>query len=151
MHLYLYNKEEDNMIKNKGLMVMFLIIVIVVTFFTGIAFAERVARDNKGEGYVFIGGSVTEIIVSESVIEENRKLIGWERKKREPIETKLRRLMNEEERLNKKQEVIQDDYIKRRQEQERIKEEEQEEEQEKMQEQERRQEQERIKKEDWFR
>jgi membrane protein involved in colicin uptake len=123
--------------------------VIVVTFFVGSALAERVARDNTEKGYVFIGGSVTEIIVSESVIEENRKLIGWERKKREPIETKLRRLMNEEERLNKKQEVIQDDYIERRQEQERIKEQEQE--QEKMQEQERRQEQERIKKEDWFR
>ena len=97
------------MIKIKGLLVMSSIIVTFVTFFVGSAFAERVARDNKGEGYVFIGGSVKEIIVSESVIEENRKLIGWERKKREPIETKLRRLM-------KKEEMIQNDYIKQRQE-----------------------------------
>jgi hypothetical protein len=113
MH-YLHNKEEDSMIKNKGLKVMFSIIVTLVTFFVGSALAERVARDNKGEGYVFIGGSVKEIIVSESVVEENRKLIGWERKKREPIETKLRRLM-------KKEEMIQNDYIKQRQELERIK------------------------------
>jgi len=139
------------MIKNKGLKVMFSIIVTLVTFFVGSALAERVARDNKGEGYVFIGGSVKEIIVSESVVEENRKLIGWERKKREPIETKLRRLM-------KKEEMIQNDYIKQRQELERIKkeqewrqEQERRQEQEEMQEQEKRQEQERIKKEDWFR
>jgi membrane protein involved in colicin uptake len=150
MH-YLHNKEEDSMIKNKGLKVMFSIIVTLVTFFVGSALAERVARDNKGEGYVFIGGSVKEIIVSESVVEENRKLIGWERKKREPIETKLRRLM-------KKEEMIQNDYIKQRQELERIKkeqewrqEQERRQEQEEMQEQEKRQEQERIKKEDWFR
>ncbi|MBW2247817.1 MAG: hypothetical protein JRF62_11660 [Deltaproteobacteria bacterium] len=139
------------MIKIKGLLVMSSIIVIVATFFVGSALAERVARDNKGEGYVFIGGSVKEIIVSESVIEENRKLIGWERKKREPIETKLRRLM-------KKEEMIQNDYIKQRQELERIKkeqewrqEQERSQEQERMREQEKRQEQDRIKKEDWFR
>lgn len=139
------------MIKNKGLKVMSSIIVTLVTFFVGSALAERVARDNKGEGYVFIGGSVKEIIVSESVVEENRKLIGWERKKREPIETKLRRLM-------KKEEMIQNDYIKQRQELERIKkeqewrqEQERSQEQERMREQEKRQEQDRIKKEDWFR
>jgi len=147
----LHNKEEDIMIKIKGLLVMSSIIVIVATFFVGSALAERVARDNKGEGYVFIGGSVKEVIVSESVIEENRKLIGWERKKREPIETKLRRLM-------KKEEMIQNDYIKQRQELERIKkeqewrqEQERSQEQERMREQEKRQEQDRIKKEDWFR
>jgi membrane protein involved in colicin uptake len=139
------------MIKNKGLKVMSSIIVTLVTFFVGSALAKRVARDNTEKGYVFIGGSVKEIIVSESVVEENRKLIAWERKKREPIETKLRRLM-------KKEEMIQNDYIKRRQEQERIKkeqewrqEQERMQEQESMQEQEKRQEQERIKKEDWFR
>jgi membrane protein involved in colicin uptake len=136
------------MIKNKGLMVMFLIIVIVVTFFVGNALAERVARDHTEKGYVFIGGSVTEISVSESVIEENRKLVGWERKRREPIEKKLRRLMEKDERLMEQQEMIQNDYIKRRQEQERLKEEQ---EQERRQEQEKREEQERIKKEDWFR
>jgi membrane protein involved in colicin uptake len=137
--------------KNKGLMVMSLIIVIVVTLFVGIALAERVARVHTQNEYIFIDGSVKEISVSESVVEENRKLVAWERKKREPIEKKLRRLMDKDERLMEKQEMIQDDYIKRRQEQERIKEEEQEEEQERMQEQEKRQEQERIKKEDWFR
>jgi len=125
------------MIKIKGLPVIPSIIVIVVTFFVGIALAERVTRVNKEKGCVFIDGSVKEISVSESVVEKNRKLVGWERKKREPIEKKLRRLMNEEERLMEKQEIIQDDYIKRRQEQ--------------RQEQEKRQEQERIKKEDWFR
>ena len=60
----LHNKEEDIMIKIKGLLVMSSIIVTFVTFFVGSALAERVARDNKGEGYVFIGGSVKEIIVS---------------------------------------------------------------------------------------
>jgi hypothetical protein len=109
------------MIKIKGLPVIPSIIVIVVTFFVGIALAERVTRVNKEKGCVFIDGSVKEISVSESVVEKNRKLVGWERKKREPIEKKLRRLMNEEERLMEKQEIIQDDYIKRRQEQERIK------------------------------
>ena len=139
------------MIKNKGFMVMSSIIVTLVTFFVGSALAERVARVSKGEGYVFIGGSVKEIIVSKSVVEENRKLIGWERKKREPIETKLRRLM-------KKEEMIQNDYIKQRQELERIKkeqewrqEQERSQEQERMREQEKRQERDRIKKEDWFR
>lgn len=139
------------MIKNKGLKVMSSIIVTLVTFFVGSALAERVTRVNKGEGYVFIGGSVKEIIVSKSVVEENRKLIGWERKKREPIETKLRRLM-------KKEEMIQNDYIKQRQELERIKkeqewrqEQERSQEQERMREQEKRQERDRIKKEDWFR
>jgi hypothetical protein len=136
------------MIKIKGLLVMSSIIVTLVTFFVGSALAERVARVNKEKGYVFIDGSGKEISVSESVVEENRKLIGWERKKREPIEKKLRRLMEKEERLMEKQEMIQDDYIKRRQEQERI---EEEQEQERRQEQEKRQEQERIKKEDWFR
>ena len=124
------------MIKNKGLLVRSSIIVTVVTFFVGIALAERVAGVYKEKGCVFIDGSVKEISVSESVVEKNRKLVGWERTKREPIEKKLRRLMEKEERLMEKQEMIQDDYIKRRQKQE---------------EQERRQEQERIKKEDWFR
>jgi hypothetical protein len=151
MHLYLYNGKEDSMIRNKGLMVMSLIIVIVVTLFVGIALADRVARVHTEKRFIFIDGSVKEISVSESVVEENRKLIGWERKKRDPIEKKLRRLMEQ-------QEIIQEDYIKRRQEQERIKKEqewiqEQEwrQEQEQRQEQEHRQEQERIKKEDWFR
>lgn len=109
------------MIKNKGLIVMSSIIVTVVTFFVGIALAERVARVYKEKGHVFIDGSVKEISVSESVVEKNRKLVGWERTKREPIEKKLRRLMEKEERLMEKQEMIQDDYIKQRQEQERIK------------------------------
>ena len=102
------------MIKNKGLLVMSSIIVTVVTFSVGIALAARVAGVNKEKGYVFIDGSVKEISVSESVVEKNRKLVGWERTKREPIEKKLRRLMEKEE-------MIQDDYIKQRQEQERIK------------------------------
>ena len=133
------------MIKNKGRMVVSSIILIVTTFFLGSAFAERVGKGNKENGCVFIKGSVKEISVSESVVEENRKLVVWERKKREPIEKKLRKLM-------KKQEMIQDDYIKQRQEQERIKKEEEwRQEQEQRQEQEKRQEQERIKKENWFR
>jgi preprotein translocase subunit SecF len=148
MHLYLYNKEEDNMIKNKGLMVMFLIIVIVVTFFVGSAFAERVTRDNTEKGCVFIGGSVTEISVSESVVEKNRILLGSERKKRKSIE-KIYRESAE------RQKIIQEDYMRMMQERERIQKEEEEQErikeQEKEEEQEREKEQERIKKEDWFR
>ena len=110
------------MIKNKGLKVMSSIIVTRVIFFVGSALAERVARVNKEKGYVFIDGSV-----SGSVVEENRKLIGWERRRKNiSKEEQLRR-------LRIKQEMIQNDYIKRKQEQER------------------RQEQQRIKKEDWFR
>jgi membrane protein involved in colicin uptake len=136
------------MIKNKGLKVMSSIIVTLVTFFVGSALAERVARDNTEKGYVFIGGSVKEITVSESVVEENRKLIGWERRRKDiSKEEQLRR-------LRIKQEMIQNDYIKRRQELERRQEQEELErrqKQEEEQEQEKRQEQQRIKKEDWFR
>ena len=139
------------MIKIKGLLVMSSIIVTVVTFFVGIALAERVTRVNKVKGCVFIDGSVKEISVSESVVEKNRKLVGWERKKREPIEKKLRRLLDKDERLMEKQEIIQDDYIKRRQEQERRKKQEEQERRQEQEEQEERQEQEKIKKEDWFR
>jgi hypothetical protein len=151
MDLYLYNKEEDIIMKNKGLMVMSSIIVTGATFFVGIALAERVARVHTQKEYIFIDGSVKDISVSEDVVEENRKLVGWERKKRDPIEKKLRRLMQ-------KQEIIQNDYIKQREEQERIKKEQEwrqeqewKQEQEWREEQEKRQEQERIKKEDWFR
>ena len=82
MHLYLYNGEEDIMIKIKGLFVMSSIIVTIVTFFVGIALAERIAKVNKEKECVFIDGSVKEISVSESVVEKNRKLVGWERKKK---------------------------------------------------------------------
>ena len=84
------------MIKIKGLLVMSSIIVTLVTFFVGSALVERVARVNKEKGYVFIDGSGKEITVSESVVEKNRKLVGWERKKREPLETKLRRLLDKD-------------------------------------------------------
>ena len=136
------------MIKIKGLLVMSSIIVTLVTFFVGSALAERVARVNKEKGYVFIDGSGKEITVSESVVEENRKLIGWERRRKNiSKEEQLRR-------LRIKQEMIQNDYIKRRQELERRQEQEELErrqKQEEEQEQEKRQEQQRIKKEDWFR
>ena len=136
------------MIKNKGLKFMYSIIVTLVIFFAGSALAERIARDNTEKGYVFICDSVEEITVSESVVEENRKLIGWERRRKNiSKEEQLRR-------LRIKQEMIQNDYIKRRQELERRQEQEELErrqKQEEEQEQEKRQEQQRIKKEDWFR
>jgi membrane protein involved in colicin uptake len=136
------------MIKNKGLKFMYSIIVTLVIFFAGSALAERIASHNTEKGYVFICDSVEEITVSESVVEENRKLIGWERRRKNiSKEEQLRR-------LRIKQEMIQNDYIKRRQELERRQEQEELErrqKQEEEQEQEKRQEQQRIKKEDWFR
>ena len=136
------------MIKNKGLKIMYSSIVTLVIFFVGSALAERIARDNTEKGYVFICDSLEEIKVSESVVEENRKLIGWERRRKNiSKEEQLRR-------LRIKQEMIQNDYIKQRQEIERRQEQEELErrqKQEEEQEQEKRQEQQRIKKEDWFR
>jgi membrane protein involved in colicin uptake len=91
---------------------------------------------------------VQEISSSEFVVEKNRKLVGWERKERKSTYQKWKEVLD-------KQSIIQDDYIKRRQEEERMQEQEeermQEQEEERMQEQEKRQEQEKIKKEDWFR
>ena len=159
--------------KIKGLLVMPTIIVIVVTFFGGIAFAAIVTRVNKEKGDVFVDDGeisglimgtekcfflppgeqlvdsiVQEISDSESVVEKNIKLVGWGKKeKRKSTKQKYREALD-------KQLKIQDDYIKRRKEQERIK---KEEEIERRKEQERREEQEtkeyleRIKKEDPFR
>jgi hypothetical protein len=125
--------------KIKGLLFALTIIVIVVTFFGGIAFATRDTKVSKEKGYVFVDDRevsglimgtekcfflppaeqlvdsiVQEISASESVIEKNRKLVGWERKKRKSTYQKYKESLD-------KQIIIQDDYIKRRQEQERIK------------------------------
>jgi flagellar biosynthesis GTPase FlhF len=169
------------MIKIKELLIIPTILVIVVTFFGGIAFAAKVTSINKeksdvfvndAEGYGLIRGTgkcfllpsgeqlvdkiVQEIFPSEFVVEKNRKLVEWERKERKSTYQKWKEVLD-------KQSIIQNDYIKRRQEEERIKEQEeermqeqeeermQEQEEERMQEQEKRQEQEKIKKEDWFR
>jgi hypothetical protein len=157
MHLYLHNREEDIMIKIKELLIMPTILVIVVTFFGGIAFAAKVTSVNKEKGHVFVDDKevyglirgtgkcfflpsgeqlvdsiVQEISASEFVVEKNRKLVGWERKKRKSTYQKYKEVLD-------KQSIIQDDYIKRRQEEEKIKEQEME------------QIRERIKKEDPFR
>jgi hypothetical protein len=159
--------------KIKGLLIMPTILVIVVTFFGGIAFAARVTSVNKEKGHVFVDDGevfglimgtekcfflppgeqlvdsiVQEISASESVAEKNKKLVGWERKeKRKSTYQKYKESLD-------KQLLIQDDYIKRRQEQERIKKEEEIEwrkEQEERKKQELEQEREKIKKEDPFR
>jgi hypothetical protein len=162
--------------KTKGLLIMPIIIIIVVTFFGSFAFAAKVTRVNKEKGYVFVDDGkisglimgtekcfflpsgeqlvdriVQEISASESVVSKNRELLGSGRRKRKSREKRHRK-------HGDKQEIIQDDYIRQEQErieeeeEERIEEEERKREQERIEEEEeRKREQERIKKEDWFR
>ena len=93
--------------KTKGLLIMPIIIIIVVTFFGSFAFAAKVTRVNKEKGYVFVDDGkisglimgtekcfflpsgeqlvdriVQEISASESVVGKNRELLGSGRKKR---------------------------------------------------------------------
>lgn len=135
--------------KNKVFMVMSSIIIIVIgsAFFIGSALAERVGRVHTEKEDIFINGSVKEILAPESVVEKNRILLISERKKRKSIEQIYREDAA-------RQKIIQEDYMRRMQERERIKKEEEQErikEQENKEEQEKEEEQEKIKKEDWFR
>ena len=158
--------------KIKGLLVLPIIIVIVVTFFGGIAFATRDTKVIKEKGNVFvdcdvvselimrtekcffltsgdqlIDSIVQEISTPESVVEKNGILLISKRKKRKSTEQIYRE-------SSRRQKIIQEDYIRRMQEQERIEYEEEQKrikEQEKKEEQERKEEQEKIKKEDPFR
>ena len=91
-----------------------IIIVIGSAFFIGIALAERVGRVHTEKEYIFINGSVKEISSPESVVEKNRILIVSEREKRKSIEKIYRESA-------RRQKIIQDDYVRRIQEQERIK------------------------------
>jgi hypothetical protein len=142
-------EKDDNIMKNKVFMVMSSIIIIVIgsAFFIGSALAEKIRKVHTEKESILINGSIKEISAPELVVKKNRILLLSERKKRRSIEQIYRENAA-------RQKIIQEDYMRRKQERERIKKEEEQErikEQENKEEQEKEEEQERIKKEDWFR